>query len=182
MEADTPAKDVAPDNRAEAEGEDRRVSPDPNPRNLLAQRQPIQETLDEYLDHLRRAQEEQEQLEERLERERLYKELGEPEQPPGEKSSQQRTSQYRLSLYSGNPPNTMHEDIIETAAALNTVPRDALVESIRPGTAEPIVEPHPPPSAAEDLPTQAFSTASQIPASSRTAQERSSPDHVEIQL
>lgn len=68
------------------------MSPEPVPSNSLVNGQPIQESLDKYLAHLKGAQEEQEQLEDRLENERLHEEFDPLEQSPGGKPSQQASS------------------------------------------------------------------------------------------
>lgn len=172
-EAQAFSKDAAIDNRAGTEGEDGREAPESDPDN-------DQPNLDEYLAHLRRAQEEQEQLEKRLEDERLHEELGELEQSPREKPPQQGDHQYSPSLYSEELPEEA-EDVADAAPAQDTASRNALVESSQPETSEPIVEPQLPPPAAKDLRAQASSAANQKSSSSGAAQ-RSSPDYSEIQL
>jgi hypothetical protein len=90
------------------------VSPEPDPENN-------QPSLDEYLAHLGRAQEEQEQLEERLDDGRLHEELGELNRSPRGKFPQQREHQYSPSLYSGEPPEEA-ENVANTAPAQDAAP------------------------------------------------------------
>ncbi|CAI7626187.1 unnamed protein product [Penicillium pancosmium] len=71
--------------------------------------------------------------------------------------------------------------MITRAPASDTAPGDALVESIRSGRSEPIIEPQRPHPAAQALHARACSanqTSSILPA----VEERSSPDYPEIQL
>lgn len=83
----------------------------------------------------------------------LHEELGELEQSPREKFPQQRDHQYSPSLYSEELPEEA-EDVADTAPAQDTAPRDALVDSIRPETSEPIVEPQLSPPTAKYLRAQ----------------------------
>lgn len=118
--AEEPSKDAVRDGRAGTENEDGRVSSEPDPENN-------QPSLNEYLAHLRRAQEEQEQLEERLENERLHEELGDLNPSPCEKSPRQKDHQYSPSLYSRDlSEEAAHEDAADAAAAPNNVPATRL--------------------------------------------------------
>lgn len=72
--------------------------------------------------------------------------------------------------------------MIIRAPASDTAPGDVLVESIRPGSSEPIVEPQRPPPAAKALPARACSAANLSSSTSAAVQKRSSPDYPETQL
>lgn len=72
--------------------------------------------------------------------------------------------------------------MIIRAPASDTAPGAALVESIRPGSSEPLVEPQQTPPAAKALPARACSAANQTSSTSAAVDKRSSMDYPEIQL
>jgi hypothetical protein len=107
--------------------------------------------LDAYLAHLRRAQEEQERLEEELERERLNDELSQHNQgqlPPGD-SPRLEDRQNSTPLAAGNEPAPPgHADIENPVSALNITNQDLSPVSLRGGQPESTVEnPDQPPAA-----------------------------------
>ncbi|KAJ5900386.1 uncharacterized protein N7473_004456 [Penicillium subrubescens] len=100
---------------------------------------PGQPGLDAYLAHLRRAQEEQERLEQELERERLNEELGLSNQgqlPPGD-SPQFEDRQNSLAPASDNEPAApVHADIEHPSSAPNVTSHDLSPVSRREGQPE----------------------------------------------
>lgn len=147
------SKDDAPDEQTRVDGEVRRVPPESEANNSSIYSQPPPENLDKFLAGLRRAQEEQEQLEERLENERLHQELGELEQPrngkPSPQEDRQDSSPLLLEYRSEEPA---HENIADGIVAPDSITHEALVVPLHPGTPEPAVDLHPPPPVTKDIP------------------------------
>ncbi|KAJ6112292.1 hypothetical protein N7523_002114 [Penicillium sp. IBT 18751x] len=178
-------EDNAFDGRSQVDREVRRVSPEPETRYSSVNSQPPQGSLDEFLAGLRRAQEEQEELEERLENERLNEELCLPEQPLAEETSRLENRQDPPSSSFENRPEESVRDALDTAAAPDTLTHEAPVEPLNPGTSEPAVEilkisPPMPGEVAEDLPVQTSSAADHMPL--RTIEERIPQNEIEVQL
>ncbi|KAJ5588730.1 hypothetical protein N7537_011408 [Penicillium hordei] len=174
-------KDDAPDEQTRVDGEVRRVSPESEANNSSVYSQPPPENLDEFLAGLRRAQEEQEQLEERLENERLHQELGELEQPrngkPSPQEDRQDSSPLRLEYRSEEPA---HGHVVDAVVASDAITHEALVEPLRPGTPGSAIDPHPTPPVAEDTSVPDSSVAGLMP--SRAVEQRPPQQHIEIEL
>jgi hypothetical protein len=102
---------------------------------------PRQHGLDAFLDHLQKAQEEQERLEEEMGRERLNEELGLSNQarlPPGDSPG---FEDRQNSLVTGNEPVLSgHTEIKHSASALNFTGQDLSRVSLREGQPEFTVE------------------------------------------
>lgn len=175
------SKDDAPDEQTRVDSEVRRVSPESEANNSSVYSQPPPQNLDEFLAGLRRAQEEQEQLEERLENERLHQELGELEQPrngkPSPQGDRQDSSPLRLEYRSEEPA---HENVADGIVAPDAVTHEALVVPLHPGTPEPAVDLHPPPPVTEDIPATDSPTADLIPP--RAVEQRPPQKHIEIEV
>ncbi|KAJ5443130.1 hypothetical protein N7445_004243 [Penicillium cf. griseofulvum] len=175
------SKDDAPDEQTRVDSEIRRVSPESEANNFSVYSQPPPESLDEFLAGLRRAQEEQEQLEERLENERLHQELGELEHSRNEKPSPQEdrqdSSPLRLEYRSEEPA---HGDVVDAVVAPDAITHEALVEPLRPETPRSAIDPHPTPPVAEDIPASDSSAADLMP--SRAVEQRPPQNHIEIEL
>ncbi|KAJ6018563.1 hypothetical protein N7522_002027 [Penicillium canescens] len=171
-------KDDAPDDQTRVDGNVRRVSPEPEASNSSVNSQPPQENLDEFLASLRRAQEEQEQLEERLENERLNEEFDLPGQPPDETSR----LEDRQDPSSSSSENLQEESATREvlAAASETTTDEAPAEHVHPGSPDPVVDHPPPPPVVEDLRAHTPSAADHMP--SKTAEDRVPQNHIEVQL
>lgn len=172
-----------PEKRAPAEDavdrEVQRVSPEPEASNISINSQATRESLDEFLAGLRRAQEEQGQLEKRLADERLHEELTLSDQPPAEETPRLDPSQ---SSSENRPSESVGED---ATAAPNTVTNEVPAELVNLRALEPVIEetnstPPPAKTSSEDLRVHASSAADHTP--SRTAEGQVSQRHIEIQL
>ncbi|CAG8947720.1 unnamed protein product [Penicillium salamii] len=173
-------KDDDPDDQTRGDGNVRRVSPELEASNSSVNRQPPQENLDEFLASLRRAQEEQEQLEERLENERLNEELDLPGQPPDETSRLEDRQDPSSSSSENLQEESVTGEVLDLAAASETTTDEAPVEHVHPGSPDPVVDHSRPPPVVEDLRAHTPSAADHMP--SMTAEELVPQNHIEIQL
>ncbi|KAJ6071560.1 hypothetical protein N7499_009574 [Penicillium canescens] len=173
-------KDDAPDDQTRVDGNLRRVSPEPEASNSSVNSQPPQENLDEFLASLRRAQEEQEQLEERLENERLNEEFDLPGQPLDETPRLENRQDPSSSSSENLQEESVNREVLDLAAASETTTDEAPAEYVHPGSLDPVVDHPPPPPVVEDLRAHTPSAADHMP--SRTAEDRAPQNHIEIQL
>ncbi|KAK4936789.1 hypothetical protein LTR66_015289, partial [Elasticomyces elasticus] len=174
-------KNDAPDDQTRIDGKVRRIYPESEASNSSINSQPPQDNLDEFLARLRRAQEEQELLEERLENERLNEEFGLPEQPPDEEISRLENRQNPSLLSSENRPGeSVTGKSLNRAAASDTVTDETPAEHVHSGSPEPVVDLPPLPPGVENLRAHTPRAADHIPL--MMAEERVPQNHIEIQL
>jgi hypothetical protein len=173
-------KDDAPDDQTRVDGNVWQVSPEPEANDSSVNSQPPQENLDEFLASLRRAQEEQEQLEERLENERLNEEFDLPGQPPDETSRLEDRQDPSSSSSENLQEESVTREVLDLAAASETTSDEAPAEHVHPGSPGPVVDHPPPPPVVKDLRSHTPSAADHMP--SRTAEDRVLQNHIEIQL
>ncbi|CAG7925989.1 unnamed protein product [Penicillium olsonii] len=174
-------KDDAPDDQTRIDGKVRRSYPESEASNSSINIQPPQDNLDEFLARLRRAQEEQELLEERLENERLNEEFGLPEQPPDEEISRLENRQNPSSLGSENQPGeSVTGKSLNLAAASDTVTDETPAKHDHSGSPEPVVDLPPLPPGVENVRAHTPRAADHMPL--MMAEERVPQNHIEIRI